>query len=283
MSALGFVGLGAMGLPMAVALRRAGTDVLAWNRSAAAREAAGAAGLRVTAELAEVGAECPTVLTMLPDLPQVRGVIDAGLLGDAVRTLVVMGTVSPVDVVTFAATLPGVAIVDAPVSGGVPGARGARLSIMVGGPPDAVEPLLPVLAHMGTPRWFGPLGNGSLAKACNQLVVGATLTALAEAVVLGGSGGIDVTQLLDALGSGLAASEVLTQKRERLISGDFTGDGAARYLTKDLGFVLAAAERADVHLPVGTAVHTLFTGLTAAGLGDLDNSVVLRWLRESSQ
>ncbi|GGX19062.1 NAD(P)-dependent oxidoreductase [Streptomyces lomondensis] len=279
--AVGFVGLGAMGLPMASNLARAGFDVLAWNRSPAPREAARAAGCRTVAQPEEVTA--PVVLTMLPDLPQVADVLEALLApGRVMETLVVMGTVSPVGVRQLADELRprGVTVVDAPVSGGVTGARDATLSIMTGGPDDAVERVRPYLEAMGsTVRRMGGTGAGSLAKACNQLVVAGTLVALAEAVLLGERGGLEPAALLDVLAGGLASSEVLAQKRRHLAESDFAPSGPARYLHKDLGFVLHSAAAEDTTLPLATTVARLYARVEAEGLGDLDNSVVLHLLR----
>lgn len=291
---VGFIGLGAMGLPMASNLAKAGFDVLAWNRGRPALDAAVAAGCRGAGHPAEVAADARIVLTMLPDLPQVREVLEGpdGLLAgaasgtaDALDTLVVMGTVSPVAVRSLAEELRprGIAVVDAPVSGGVTGARNASLSIMAGGTEDAVARVRPCLTAMGsTVRRMGDTGAGSLAKACNQLVVGGTLVALAEAVLLGERGGLAPADLLDVLAGGLAASEVLTQKHRHLADGDFTPSGPARYLLKDLGFVLDSAADADITLPLSAAVAGLYAAVDAHGLGDLDNSVVLRLLREGA-
>lgn len=284
---VGFVGLGAMGLPMAVNLARAGTGVLAWNRSRPALERASAEGCRVAATLAEVAAACPTVVTMLPDLPQVRDVLDSGLLSDGsvMRTLVVMGTVSPVAVRALAAELAprGVSVVDAPVSGGRKSAVDGTLSIMVGGADGDVAGVLPYLRAMGrTVRHMGPVGAGSLAKACNQLVVAGTLAALAEAVLLGETGGLDTRTLLEVLAGGLAASEVLEQKREHLVFGDFHGSGPVGFLVKDLGFVRHSAAAQHVALPVTEAAARLYNAAVARGQGDLDNSVVLDVLRHPS-
>ncbi|GAQ52586.1 NAD(P)-dependent oxidoreductase [Streptomyces acidiscabies] len=282
---VGFVGLGAMGLPMAASLAGAGFDVLAWNRGRPALDSAVAAGCRAAEHPGQVAATAPVVLTMLPDLPQVRDVLD-GLLAapaPALHTLVVLGTVSPAGVRDLAGELRprGITVVDAPVSGGVTGARDASLSIMAGGPVDAVERVRPYLAAMGsTVRRMGDTGAGSLAKACNQLVVAGTLVALAEAVVLGERGGLEPAALLEVLAGGLAASEVLAQKRRRLADGDFSPSGPARYLDKDLGFVRQSAADVRVTLPLSDTVARLYAAVTAQGLGDLDNSVVLHLLRE---
>ncbi|KND25271.1 NAD(P)-dependent oxidoreductase [Streptomyces acidiscabies] len=282
---VGFVGLGAMGLPMAASLAGAGFDVLAWNRGRPALDSAVAVGCRAAEHPGQVAATAPVVLTMLPDLPQVRDVLD-GLLAapaPALHTLVVLGTVSPAGVRDLAGELRprGMTVVDAPVSGGVTGARAASLSIMAGGPVDAVERVRPYLAAMGsTVRRMGDTGAGSLAKACNQLVVAGTLVALAEAVVLGERGGLEPAALLEVLAGGLAASEVLAQKRRRLADGDFSPSGPARYLDKDLGFVRQSAADGHVTLPLSDTVARLYAAVTAQGLGDLDNSVVLHLLRE---
>ena len=287
---VGFVGLGAMGLPMAANLAKAGFDVLAWNRGRPPLDTAAAAGCRIAGHLAEVGADASVVLTMLPDLPQVTEVLygPGGLLAESGRgidTLVVMGTVSPVAVKELAQKLhrQGITVVDAPVSGGVTGARDGTLSIMAGGPAGTVRELRPCFEAMGsTVRRMGDTGAGSLAKACNQLVVAGTLVALAEAVLLGERGGIEPAALLEVLAGGLASSEVLKQKQRPLSEGNFSPSGPARYLHKDLGFVQASATDARITLPLSTTVAGLYEAVEAQGLGDLDNSVVLELLRRSA-
>jgi 3-hydroxyisobutyrate dehydrogenase-like beta-hydroxyacid dehydrogenase len=290
---VGFLGLGGMGLPMAGNLAEAGFDVLVWNRGRPPLDAAGAAGCRVAGRPAQVAEAAPVVVTMLPDLPEVAAVLNGpdGLLaaggtgGRAMDTLVVMGTVSPVRVRALAEELRprGITVVDAPVSGGVTGARDATLSIMAGGPADAVARVRPYLEAMGsTVRRMGDTGAGSLAKACNQLVVAGTLVALAEAVLLGERGGLEPAALLDVLAGGLAASEVLRQKRQNLAEGDFTASGPARYLHKDLGFVLDSATDTRITLPLSATVARMYGEVDAQGLGDLDNSVVLDLLRGAS-
>ncbi len=284
---VGFLGLGGMGLPMATNLARAGFDVVAWNRSRPALKTAGAAGCRMAADPAEVAATAPVVVTMLPDLPQVEALLQApdGLLAPGERamdTLVVMGTVSPVRVRALAEELTarGVTVVDAPVSGGVTGAVQGTLSIMAGADPAAYDRVLPYLKAMGgTVRRMGGVGAGSLTKACNQLVVAGTLVSLAEAVLLAEGGGLDTEALLDVLAGGLARSEVLAQKHHHLAKSDFTPSGPARYLLKDLGFVLDSADDEQVSLPLADTVTHLYAAVEAQGLGDYDNSVVLELLR----
>lgn len=286
---VGFIGLGTMGLPMAANLVKSGFAVTAWNRSPGPAARAASAGIRVVGTPREVALEARIVITMLPDLPQVRAVLE-GENGLAARqrpgdVLVVMGTVSPVALAELAEELAArnIDLLDAPVSGGEKGAEAGSLSIMVGGRHDAVERARPAFDAMGgAVVHFGPSGSGSLAKACNQLVVASTLAGLCEAVLLAERSGLEPTALLDVLGAGLAASEVLEQKRTHLLSGDFAGRGPAAYLLKDLGFALDAADAAATRLPATTVVRDMYAAVVEQGMGELDNSALLAMLRHTS-
>jgi 2-hydroxy-3-oxopropionate reductase len=280
---VGFVGLGVMGRPMARNLARAGHRVVVWNRGPGPAAELAAAGATVAPTPAELAAAAPVVLTMLPDLPQVEEVLhrDDGLLAGMGRgsLLVVMGTVSPVGVRELGDRLEpaGVSLVDAPVSGGDVGAEQATLSIMVGGRPEDVARVRPLLEAMGTTvDHLGPLGAGQLAKACNQIVVGATLTALSEALVLARKGGLDAERVFAVLGGGLAASRALEVKGPKLLRGDFRPGGAAAFQHKDLGFALAAARAEGVALPLTALVDQLYGAARWSGFGDDDHSVVVR-------
>lgn len=288
---VGFLGLGPMGMPMAHALADAGWRVVAWNRTASKVADLQQLSTHVTAAgtPAEVAARASVVISMLPDLPQLQERLDgpdgllagwAGARPDEAPVIVVMGTVSPVGLTTLQEWLAGgelpVSLVDAPVSGGPPGAIERRLSIMVGGAEADVARVRPLLDAMGTTvRHLGPLGSGELAKACNQIVVGATLTALGEALTLARAGGLDSAEVLDILAAGLAGSEALTQKRERLLSGDFSGGGKSVNQVKDLAIILETARRYGVRLPLSEVADDLYRRLVAQGGGDLDHSAVI--------
>lgn len=291
---VGFLGLGPMGMPMAHALADADFRVVAWNRTASrvARLQELAATATAAATPREVARRAPTVVAMLPDLPQLEALLDGpdGLLaGWAGRepvtghppTLVVTSTVSPVRVAALGSELHdhGVRLVDAPVSGGPAGAEDRRLSIMVGGEAEDVERVGSVLRAMGsTVRHLGPLGAGSLTKACNQAVVGATLVALGEAVRLAEAGGLDVGAVLEVLGGGLAGSEALRQKGGRYLSGDFSGGGNCRNQVKDHSIILEAGRRYGVRQPLSEVVHDLYVEVVERGDGDLDHSAVVKVL-----
>jgi 2-hydroxy-3-oxopropionate reductase len=282
---VGFIGLGRMGRPMARHLVRAGRRVVVWNRSAGPAAELAAAGAEVARTPAGVAQAAPIVITMLPDLPQVEEVLSGedGLLRAMGRgsVLVVMGTVSPVGVRELGDRLEavGVSVVDAPVSGGDVGAEEATLSIMVGGRAEDVDRVRPLFAAMGTTvDHLGPLGAGQLTKACNQVVVAATLTALAEALVLARKGGLDPRRVFAVLAGGLAGSRLLELKGEKLLRHDFRPGGAAAFQHKDLGFALAAAREEGVALPLTALVDQLYGAARWSGLGEDDHAVVLRVL-----
>ena len=277
------LGLGRMGEPIARRLLAALGSLTVWNRSAGKAAQLGRAGARVVACPAD--AATAITLTVLTDLQDVEQLLDgeAGLLagwaasGVQRPVLVVHGTVSPAGLAGLASRLDalGVDVVDAPLSGGVAGAQSGALSVMVGGAPEAVARAWPVLSLVGTTvRHLGPAGAGQTAKACNQVVVAATLTAVSEALILADAAGLDRAVLLDLLGGGLADSELLRQKRDRWLTGDFTGGGSSSNQLKDLHFVMATAAAHGLTLPVAATLRDVFTQVVDDGDGALDHSGV---------
>jgi 2-hydroxy-3-oxopropionate reductase len=270
--AIAFLGLGRMGLPMSQNLARAGYPVRAWNRSDRSGCEPPDTDYTLTATAAEATKGASLIFTMLPDLNEVRQVCDGsdGAIATAApgAIVIVMGTVSPVGLRQWAGEIEasGVRVVDAPVSGGDVGARDATLSIMVGGADADVARVLEPLRALGPViRHLGPLGAGQLAKACNQIVVATTLTALGEAITLGTRGGLDVNELLDVLAGGLAGSRALEVKRHLLASHSFAPGGSASFQHKDLGFALEAAREGAVALPVTAVVDQLFGAMRWTG------------------
>lgn len=271
------IGLGVMGLPMVRNLVKAGITTEVWNRSEPSILKAVEAGASRAANLSVVSA--PIILTVLPDIKEVRDVIANGLTLNPGTLLVVMGTVSPVAMVDLAEELSAkeIRVVDAPMSGGDVGAINGTLSIMVGAEQSDYEELLPIFQAIGkTIRLLGPVGSGQLTKACNQVVVAITLTALGEAVTLARKSGLDAHAVLDILSGGLANSQALQIKREKIESGDFTPGGFSKFQLKDLRFALESAVATGVELPVTSVVTELFTDLVKNGDGDLDHSAIIR-------
>jgi 2-hydroxy-3-oxopropionate reductase len=281
----GFVGLGLMGAPMAANLLKAGWAVSAWNRSPAAVDAFVRLGGASVPNVAALRDE-PVIIFMLPDLSFIEEAA-AGLLAEwrlappePGTLVVVMSSVSPVGVQAFGVAVAeasggNATVLDAPVSGGTEGAQRGTLAIMAGGPAEDFDRLRPVLEAMGTTvRRLGGLGSGSLAKACNQLIVGTTTAALAEAAELAERSGMDVESLFEVLAGGLAASRVLEFVGPRLAAKDYAPTGPAKFMHKDLSFVLESAEAAGAVAPMATAGVELYGELTRQGLGDLDLAVV---------
>ena len=273
------VGLGAIGLPVAINLAKSGTPTFVWNRSQHPVDKAIEAGATQLKDLSDN--DSAIVLTVLPDLPQVDEFLANGLeasmkSGDV---LVVMGTVSPIKVAVLATRLAakGIRLLDAPVSGGDVGAQNATLSIMVGGDARDLADVLPTFEKVGqTIRHLGPVGAGEMAKVCNQIIVAATLTAIAEAVTLGRRAGLDTTALLDVLAGGLAASQALSLKRSKIESNDYTPGGAANFQLKDLRFALEAGAATGTSLTMTEEVARLYTSLVESGNGGLDHSGIIR-------
>lgn len=297
MTTYGFVGLGSMGAPMAVRLAsrcaERGDRLLVWNRSSGRDAAVLAEGAERARDPAHLVAACDVVVVMLPDLPQLIELTDgpAGLLSDA-RTptvLAICSSISPQgvrDYAEHAAEVTGglVQVVDAPVSGGPEGASTGTLAIMAGGSEAAVTAAWPALTSMGTTvRHLGPIGAGSLAKACNQMVVAATMIALSEASVLAESAGVDVAGLLDVLEGGYAASRVLEVKKHNLTSRTYSPAGKAEFMVKDLQFVHAEAELNSARVDQAELSLATFAAVADAGLGDQDMSVVHRIIRERAE
>ncbi|MET4619900.1 2-hydroxy-3-oxopropionate reductase [Arthrobacter sp. 2762] len=280
---MGFVGLGLMGAPMAANVAKAGWVVKAWNRSEAVFE--GLAGISRVGTVAQLRDE-PAIVFMLPDLPFIDSAAE-GLL-DAWRSeppqpgtaVVVMSSVSPTDVRQFGervhqASGGNAVVVDAPVSGGTTGAENGTLAIMAGASEADFERLQPLFETMGTTvRRMGPLGSGSLAKACNQLIVGTATAALAEAAELAERSGMDVAALYEVLAGGLAASRVLEIVGPRLAAKNYRPTGPAKFMHKDLAFVVQSAESVGSPVPMASAAIELYGELKRQGLGDQDLAVV---------
>lgn len=280
---VGVIGLGVMGRPMAGHILRAGhpLHVTARRPEAAAEVIESGAIWHTSAR--DLAPEVDVVVLMLPDLPDIEAVLygSDGLLAGVAGTLrlIVSSTVSPDGVRQLDAKLERetdgrVRVIDAPVSGGEEGAKSGVLSIMVGGTTADAALATDVLGSCGRPVHLGPLGSGQVAKACNQLIVAATVHALGEASVIAERAGLDVAALFDLLGSGFAASRIMEVKADRFAQHDHSPSGPARFMIKDLSFATAEARRSETATPLLDVLLGTFTDLTEAGLGDADTAVI---------
>ncbi|RMB62126.1 NAD(P)-dependent oxidoreductase [Tessaracoccus antarcticus] len=284
---IGVIGLGVMGAPMAGHILRAGFPVHVSARRHASAEQLIAAGALWEPSPRSLAATCGVVVLMVPDLPDVEAVLDGpdGLLAGATAPMLVIisSTVSPehlrrLDARVRFATDDRVHLVDAPVSGGQEGAEAGTLAVMLGGPEADAALARPVLEATGTVAHLGPLGAGQVAKACNQMIVAATVMALGEAAVVAERAGLDVAAMFDLLGQGYAGSQILEVKKARFAQHDHSPSGAARFMVKDLGFARQEAALSRTVTPQLDVLQTCFTDLTAQGFGDQDTSVVQAWI-----
>jgi len=289
MSNVAVIGLGIMGLPMAKNLVTAGYTVTGYNRSQDPIDALVAAGGRGAGSIAEAVKDADVIITMVPDSPDVAGVVrgEDGVFANAKPGALWIdnSSIRPDVAKELAdeAVAAGFGVVDAPVSGGEQGAIDAVLSIMVGGSAEDFAQAEPVLNAIGkTIVHVGPAGAGQTVKAANQLIVAVNIQALAEAVVFLEAYGVDTDAALKVLGGGLAGSKVLDQKGQKMLNRDFAPGFRLALHNKDLGIVTAAARQAGITVPLGSAVAQLVTSLVARGDGGLDHSGLFKLTAELS-
>lgn len=281
---IGFVGLGIMGRPMALNLLRAGHTVTVWARRPESVAPLQAAGAAVAASLPELATGQELVISMVADAPDVAEVMRA-LARQAQPGLVAvdMSTIAPAAARAIHAELAesGIDFVDAPVSGGEPGAIAGTLSIMAGGSKTAFARALPAFQCMGgNIVHVGGPGAGQVAKAANQVVTGMGVVAVAEAVNFAQKNGVDAAKVREALLGGFAASKILENHGQRMIERNFKPGFKSWMHEKDLNIVLQTAHELHVGLP-GTAVAAqLFSAAVAQGLGEDDSVAVLRVLEQ---
>jgi 3-hydroxyisobutyrate dehydrogenase len=293
MAAIGFIGLGNMGGPMAANLAEAGHDVSGFDPSEAALAKAREHGVHTAKTIAEAVAGAQTVVSMLPAGPQVREVYTGtgGVLENALAQCLLIDC-STIDVdsaraVHAAAEERGYALLDAPVSGGVAGAEAGQLTFMVGGAEDAFDCAKGLFDSMGKAAVHaGPAGNGQVAKACNNMILGISMLAISEAFTLAERQGLDPRKLFDissqASGSCWAMLNhnpvpglVETAAANRNYAPGFSAD----MMWKDLKLAQDAAMRAGVATPMGANAQALYAALVNAGWGGKDYSAIYRLLR----
>jgi 3-hydroxyisobutyrate dehydrogenase len=281
-----FIGLGTMGGAMAANLARAGFPVTAWNRTPGRAQELGELGVTFAPTAAEAAAAADVVVVCVSDTPDVETVLfgaDGVVTGAREGTLVVdCSTIAPSGAWDYAARLRerGLAMVDAPVSGGSEGARNATLTIFVGGEASDVERARPVLAALGrTITHVGPIGAGQAVKAVNQVILAGTYLGVAEGIVLAIKAGLDVEQVVEALGGGAAQSWVLANRSGRMLDNDYPLGFKVALHRKDLGIALDLAAQLGAALPVSALAAQLESGLIARGHADDDMSALARAIR----
>lgn len=276
---ISFLGIGLMGKPMVNRLLGAGYRLTVWNRTMEKAQAF-ADSARVAASPADAVRGADVIITMLENGMVVDDVL---YVSSAIESLA-----SKALVIDMSSIEPGMArchgervadlggeYLDAPVSGGTRGAESGTLSIMAGGSEEAFSRALPILAAMGKATHIGPVGSGQLAKLANQAIVGITIGAVSEALLLAAKGGARPEKVREALLGGFAGSKILEQHGERMLARNFTPGAPARIQLKDLRMILDEARAEGLSLPLSQRVFEEYRALLASGHGELDHSGLL--------
>ena len=284
---IGFIGLGLMGRPMTENLLAAGASVVGYNRSQAVIEELSASGLRPARSPSEVAEAADTVILMLPDTDTVQQILlgEQGVVGDLQTDALVidMGTTAVMATRQFASAVAdaGGHYVDAPVSGGAVGARDAALSIMVGGSLEAFDRAEPIFKVLGRNiSHVGDVSAGQVAKTVNQVIVGLTIGAVSEALVLAETAGVDPAKVRDALIGGFATSRILELHGKRMIDDNFEPGGRAKTQRKDMFEATEFASTLGIELPALNLNLELYDKLLDRGWGDLDHSALYKLIKD---
>ncbi len=286
---LAFVGLGIMGKPMALNLKKAGHTVFVHGRRPESMAPLAEAGCTACASPAEAAAQAEITIVMVSDTPDVEQVIfgDKGVAHGARAGSVVvdMSTISPTATKVFSDRLKaqGVDMLDAPVSGGDVGAINATLSIMVGGRPEVFERVKPVFEAMGKNIVLvGGNGAGQVAKACNQIVVAVTIEAVAEALTFARKNGVDPAKVRDALMGGFAGSRILEVHGKRMLDNEYKPGFKTRLHQKDMNIVMQTAKELGLALPGAALVMQHLNALMGTGDAELDSAAVMKIVERAS-
>jgi|TARA_B110000211_G_scaffold51493_1_gene56615 2-hydroxy-3-oxopropionate reductase len=277
MKKISFIGIGLMGLPMSKNLLKAGYSLKAYNRTLAKVEVIEKYGAEIAKSIKEVLNDTDVIILMLTDDQAVDKVMKSEEFLKNLKagsTVIDMSSVKPETAKFHGMNLKSKNInyLDAPVSGGTIGAEEATLAIMVGGDQKVFENHLDILKVMGNPTLVGPLASGQVSKLANQIIVGLTIEAVAEAVTLCEKAGADPKKMIKALTGGWADSKILQTHGQRMINKDFTPKGKTSTQLKDMNNILDCAKEFSLHLPVSTLVKKMYNNLVNNGHKDKDHS-----------
>lgn len=282
---IAFIGTGLMGGPMAANLLQAGFTVRVWNRSVEKAQALVADGAVLATSPADAARGADIVITMLSDGNAVGDVLfNAGIAAALEKKAVVIdsSSIAPPIAREHARQLAehGIHHIDAPVSGGVVGAKAGTLAIMAGGDEDVITGLSNVFAAMGRLTYVGPSGAGQLCKLANQQIVAITIGAVAEAMMLVEAGGASREGFRNAIRGGFAESRILELHGERMVKRDFVPGGPSKFQLKDLNGVLATAKDLSLALPLTQQVTQAYDDFVNNGGADIDHSGILLYLEK---
>lgn len=283
---LGFIGLGIMGAPMAANLLKAGYEVTVYNRTREKAEKLRSLGARVVDSPKQVASQTDVIITILSDTPDVQEVLfgENGVAeGLAPGKIVIdMSTISPEATQTFAARIAalGCELLDAPVSGGEPGAIAGTLTIMVGGSPAAFEKCRPVFSAMGKNIiHVGASGSGQCTKMVNQVICSLNIVAMTEGLLLAQHAGLDLARTLQVVSGGAAGSWMLNHLAPRILQNDFAPGFMIKLQQKDLRLAMELLEGNEEKFPGAVLAHELFSQAVAHGLGEQGTQGLINLMR----
>ena len=277
MKKIGFIGIGLMGLPMAINLLKAGYNLKAFNRTESKAEPLKEFGGIISKSIEEVVKDNDIVITMLTDDNAVDAVMNSKEFLNNIKkeaTVIDMSSVKPTTAISHGNNLKSKHInyLDAPVSGGTVGADEATLAIMIGGDEETFKNCYELLKKMGNPTLVGPVSSGQISKLANQIIVGVTIGAVAEAITLCEKSGTNPNKMIEALSGGWADSKILQTHGKRMIDKDFTPKGKTTTQLKDMTNIVNAGKAVETHLPISSLIKEMYKDLVADGHGNTDHS-----------
>jgi 2-hydroxy-3-oxopropionate reductase len=274
---VGFIGIGLMGFPMAKNLLKSGYNLKAYNRSQDKADRLKEFGAEISTSIKDVVTNSDVVIAMLTDDAAVEKVMGSNEFISNIKesaTVIDMSSVNPVITKKYAEFLKekNINYLDAPVSGGTIGAEEASLAIMVGGDEKTFNECYDLLKILGNPTLVGPVTSGQISKLANQIIVGVTIGAVAEAVTLCEKSGTNPSKMIEALSGGWADSKILQTHGKRMISKDFSPKGKTTTQLKDMTNIINAGKAVETHLPISSLIKEMYKDLVADGHGNTDHS-----------
>ena len=288
MKKIGFIGIGLMGLPMAKNILKSGYKLIAFNRSPNKADLLKEFGAEIAKSMGELVNNSDVIITMLTDDKAVDEVMNNQNFVENLKSgkiLIDMSSVKPITAKKHANNLKlkDINYLDAPVSGGTIGAEEATLAIMIGGDQNVFNEVKDLLKTMGNPTLVGPVGSGQVSKLANQIIVGLTIGAVAEAVTLCEKAGADPIKMISALSGGWADSKVLQTHGKRMINRDFTPKGKTSTHLKDMNNILECANNFNTHLPISNLVKEMYKNLVENGCGNDDHSSLYKEIERMNE
>ena len=284
---VGFIGLGIMGKPMARNVRKAGYGLIVYDRNASTLETFRKEGTEIAANGREVAEKSDVVITMLPNSPHVASALfDKDGIAEELRAgqaVIDMSSINPVASKEFYSRLKErkVDFLDAPVSGGEPGAIEGTIAVMVGGDKPVFDKYYDLLMTMASSvTYIGPAGCGNITKLANQMIVAVNISVLSEAYVFAKKAGADPKLVFEAIRKGLAGSKVMEQKSPKIFSGDYDPGFRIELHIKDLQNVLDTAHTDNISVPFSAAAMEILQSLKADGLEKKDHSAIVKYFEK---